>query len=68
MNDNGPFESEDVNHMMDLCLKQFKEILNETCLVKKISLRRYQSPNKPWITEGILKSIKFHKSIIQEAT
>ena len=36
MNDNGPFESEDVNHVMDLFLKQFMEILDETCPVKKL--------------------------------
>ena len=65
MNDNGPFESEDVNHVMDLFLKQLKEILDETCPVKKISLRRYQSPNKPWITEGMLRSIKFKTQLFR---
>ena len=66
INDNGPFESKDVNHVIDLILKQFKEILNETCPVKKISLRRYQSPNKPWITEGILRSIKFKNQLFRK--
>ena len=50
MNDNRPFESENVNQVMDLFLKQFKEILDGTCPLKNISLRRCQSPNKPWIT------------------
>ena len=65
MNHNGPFECEDVNHVMDLFLKQFKEILDETCPVKKIGLRLYQSPNKPWITEGMLRSIKFKNQLFR---
>ena len=63
MNNNEPFESEDLNHVMDLFLKQVKEILNERCPVIKIRLRRHQSSNRPWITEGILRSIKFKNQL-----
>ena len=65
MNDNGSFKSEDVNHVMGLFLKQFKEILDETCPVKKIGLRRYQYPYKSWITEGMLRSIKFKNQLFR---
>ena len=45
------------NNSTELLLNSVNEILDRYCPLKKISNSQKKSQNKPWITQGILKSI-----------
>ena len=53
----------DVNHSFEQFLKKINNILDKHAPLKYMSRKQQKNISKPWITKGILKSIKIKTTL-----
>ncbi|XP_065568865.1 uncharacterized protein LOC136032483 [Artemia franciscana] len=48
-----------------LFLKYFRECLDEACPLRRIKIKKYTLPNKPWVSRGLLHSISIKNKLFK---
>ncbi|XP_065665725.1 uncharacterized protein LOC136087146 [Hydra vulgaris] len=59
-------EEDDPNRSVKLFMQNFENILNIHAPLKPLTKRQIKSKSKPWITQGILKSIKIKDKLYRK--